>query len=260
MRNLTLFISTLLFGLLLNAQTEINYQWKNQINSTFSGLNKTKVPHHLLQDYAMEFIELSAYNGNLTSQNLVHKGHYTAIYNTLLMARTQTNVPGLVNPTIFKQNWDAQRQANIISLSGLYYKYSKIKTNAYPNSITVNNNKYYDKYVGGVWQNPYQEQQVFAMALPILKYNSLQMQVRLPASLWYTNQANTVQNISVDFGNGQGYQNLNPGQNIQLNYAQSGTYEWKYKLTLTNGQVLYSHSKIQIKKGLNHIPWADRNK
>lgn len=36
------------------------------------------------------------------------------------------------------------------------------------------------------------------------------------------------------------------GQIRTINYAASGTFEWKYKLTLTNAQILYSHSKLKI--------------
>lgn len=72
------------------------------------------------------------------------------------------------------------------------------------------------------------------------------MQVTLPASLWYTSQASEVQSIAVDFGNGVGYQTMTLGQIRTINYANSGVFEWKYRLTLTNGQTLFGHSKLKI--------------
>lgn len=36
------------------------------------------------------------------------------------------------------------------------------------------------------------------------------------------------------------------GEIKTVNYAASGTFEWKYKLTLTDNQILYSHSKLKI--------------
>lgn len=194
----------------------------------------------------MEFEELSAYNGTLTTQNLVNAGNYKGIYNTLLMARVQSNVTGLVNPTTFKDNWNNLRQANKIVLSGLYYKYNEFKPDAPNNTITITNGKLYDKYVNGVWQNPYNEKQVFAIASPIVKYNSLTMQVQLPSSLWYTNQSNSVQSIAIDFNDGLGYQPTTFGQIKTVTYTTAGIKEWKYKLTLTNGQILYSHSKLFV--------------
>ena len=230
---------------LVTAQT-VSTDYATQINSTFSNLDKTRIPHKLLVDYAMEFEELSNFNGVLTSNNITNKGTYTGIYNTLLMARVIANVTGLVNPTIFKNNWDNLRQTNKIVLSGLYYKYNEFKPNAPNNTITITNGKLYDKFVGGIWQNPYDEKQVFAVTAPIVKYNSLSMQVQLPTALWYTNQASNVQSIEIDFNDGLGYQTVTFGQIKNVAYTTAGLKEWKYKLTLTNNQILYSHSKIQI--------------
>ena len=116
-----------LFISLTQAQT-INTTYKTQINAAFAGLDKTKIPYKLLIDQAMEFAELTDYNGTLTNTNWVTRGKYTDIYNTLLMSRVQTTVPGLVTPTIFKNNWDNLREPNKIVLSGLYYKYSKFRS------------------------------------------------------------------------------------------------------------------------------------
>jgi hypothetical protein len=231
----------------LMAQQEISTDYATQANSIFAGINKTRVPNGLLLDYAMEFAELSAFNGaTLTNENTVTTSQYTDIYNTLLMARVQTTVPGLVAPTVFKSQWDNLRQANKIVLSGLYYKYSQFKSNANPTLLTVSNNKYFDKFVNNVWQNPYEDKLVFAMTAPILKYNSLSMQVVLPSAVFYTNQNSSISTIAIDFGNGQGYQNITRDQAVTISYGQSGNYEWKYKLTNTQGQILYSHSKIII--------------
>ncbi|WP_395076615.1 T9SS type A sorting domain-containing protein [Flavobacterium sp.] len=224
----------------------INTTYKTSINAKLAGLDKTKVPHNLLINQAMEFAELTDYNGAITTTNWATRGKFTSIYNTLLMSRVNASVTGLVSPTIFKTNWDNLRAENKIVLSGLYYKYSKFKPDAYPNFLVNNNGVVTDKYVGGVWQNPYIDQQVFAVSAPILVYKSLSLQVSLPALLWYTNQANSIQSIAIDFGNGAGYQTMTFGQDRIINYSASGTFEWKYKLTLTNAQILYSHSKLKI--------------
>lgn len=230
---------------LSQAQT-INTAYKTQINAVFAGLDKTKIPNKLLINQAMEFAELTDYSGALSTTNWATRGKYTDIYNTLLMARVQTNVPGLVSPEVFKTNWDNLRDANKIVLSGLYYKYSKFRPDCYPDYLNNNGGVITDKYVSGIWRNPYTDQQVFAVAAPILVYKSLSLQVTLPAALWYTNQSASVQSIAIDFGDGLGYQNMAFGEIKTINYAASGTFEWKYKLTLTDNQILYSHSKLKI--------------
>lgn len=230
----------------LTRAQSVNTSYKTQINAKLAGLDKTKIPYNLLINQAMEFAELSDYNGAFTNTNFTTKGKFTSVYNTLLMSRTQSNVTGLVSPTNFKSNWDNLRAPNKIVLSGLYYKYSKFRSDAYPNYLVNNNGVVTDKYNNGIWQNPYSDQQVFAIASPILIYKSLSLQVTLPASLWYTNQSASIQSIAIDFGDGLGYQSMTLGQVRTINYSASGTFEWKYKLTLTNTQVLYSHSKLKI--------------
>lgn len=234
------------------AQT-VNTTFATQINNALSGLDKSKVPNKLLKDQAMEFAELGAYNGSMTADNIVHRGNYTALYNTLLMARVQQSVAGLYSPQQFEERWNSRREANKMILSGMYYKYSKLKENAYPNYINVSNNILSDKYVIGVWQNPYEEKEVFVMAPPILKFNSLSVKVKLPAALWYTNQGTQVQNIAIDFGNGGGYRTVTMDQEIIAQYTFSGLYEWKYRLKLSNGQYRYSHSKIYMDGALSPV-------
>lgn len=141
------------------------------------------------------------------------------------------------------------RQANRIVLSGLYYKYSAFKTDAPNSTITITNGKLYDKFINGVWQNPYNEKQVFAIAAPIVLYENLTMQVQIPSALWYSNQNSAVQSFAIDFNDGLGYQSISFNQLKTVTYSTEGLKEWKYKLTLTNNQVLYSHSKILIEKG-----------
>lgn len=165
----------LLCLLLINlsqAQTT-NTTYKTQTNATFAGLDKTKIPNKLLINQAMEFAELTDYSGALSTTNWTTKGKLTDIYNTLLMSRVQTSVPGLASPINFKNNWDNLREPNKIVLSGLYYKYSKFRPDCYPNYLVNNTGVITDKYVGGVWQNPYIDQQVFAIAAPIIIYKSL---------------------------------------------------------------------------------------
>ena len=99
------------------AQT-VNTTFASQINNALSGLDKSKVPHKLLKDQAMEFVELGAFNGTLTTDNIVHRGNYAALYNTLLMARVQSGVPGIYTPQQFEDRWNSRREANKMVLSG----------------------------------------------------------------------------------------------------------------------------------------------
>ena len=66
-----LFTLLMLFPFLLTAQIYVDNNWKNSINPTFQNLDKTKVQSGILLDYAMEFTDVTAYNGILTDTTSV---------------------------------------------------------------------------------------------------------------------------------------------------------------------------------------------
>jgi hypothetical protein len=81
------------------------------------------------------------------------------------------------------------------------------------------------------------------MATPIIKYKGLKATIKIPQNLWYSNQS-TIQSIAIDFDNGVGYVAIPFNASYELQYTQEGVKNWKYKLTLTNGQILYSQNRI----------------
>ena len=101
--------------------------------------------------------------------------------------------------------------------------------------ITIQNEQVIDRYLSGNWQNPYQTEKVFAVSPSLEYYEGKNLQVILPSNLWQTNAAGEVSNISIDFGDGQGYRTLTTGIPINLNYADTGSKVWKYRLQLTGG-------------------------
>jgi hypothetical protein len=235
------------------AQVEINNHWKNQVNPIFQGLNKSYVPHGILLDYAMEFTNVPAYNGTLTDSTFINANVLGNIYKTLFMGRVTTSTQHFTKIEDFASNWMNQRQSynqtdkSTIVLSGLYYKYAQINPTALSaNKITVSNNKYYDKFVNGVWQNPYMTKQTIAFALPLETYNKLNFGVILPQNLLLSNSSSSIQNIKVNFNDGGGYKNLSYNQKVFTNYTQNGTYDWIFKTTLTNGEILYTRTKVII--------------
>ncbi len=123
--------------------------------ATFANLEKNRVPYGMLSDFSMEFTALPAFQGTLNDSSYVHPGTLKQLYKTLLFSRVTTSAQGFVSYNNFITNWKNSRKKKTIVLSGLFYRYSKFLEDAHPNKITISNNKLYDKYVNGVWQNPY---------------------------------------------------------------------------------------------------------
>lgn len=93
-----------------NAQTDINTSFSNRMNYIFQQLEKSRVPNGLLLDYAMEFTNLSNFNGTtLTDSNMVMTSEFWEIYNTLYLSRIHTNGFTIQNPAVFDSLWFIQR-------------------------------------------------------------------------------------------------------------------------------------------------------
>lgn len=237
------------------AQTEVNTTFSDRMNYIFQPLEKARVPNGLLLDYAMEFTELSHFNGSvLTDSNHVLPSEYSSIYNTLYLSRIHTNGFTLPNPSLMDSLWFHQRDTGKIVLAGLLYNYARFRDDALQsNLISVQNDQVFDRYINGIWQNPYQTEKAFALSPSTEVYEGKSLQVVLPSNLWQTNIASEVSNISIEFEDGQGYRILIPGQLLSVNYTDTGMKVWKYRLQLTSGQYLYSHSLVKIKNTVNEV-------
>lgn len=227
------------------------------MNAIFGSLDKARLPHGILLDYGMEFTNVPQFNGVLTDSTFSYKTNLTQIYNTLLTSRIRDVSTGFVSPTEYETRWENNRNSAAIAVGGLYFKYVQISNTALvTNKITKINNVLYNKFINGVFQNPYQEFQTFAMSPAIKSFDGLSMQVKIPATLFYSNYQNLVQNIQIDFGNGAGYVAVPFDQNIGVNYTTDGVKIWKYKLTLTNGTIMYNQSRIKLFPNIDTVPYT----
>lgn len=249
MKKVLPLLLSLFFSCFVSAQQDVNTSISAQMNTVFGSLDMNKVPYSILLDYGMEFTNVPAYNGVLTDSTYSDKTILKQIYNTLLSSRVKAITPAWPTPTEYETTWSNNKTPGVITLSGLYFKYSQFADNAISaNKITLSGNKFYDKVLNGVWQNPYQEMQTFAMAPAIRQYDNLTMEVKIPSNIFMTNNLNLVSSIQVDFDNGQGYVTVPFNQYISVTYTGNGTKNWRYKLNLTNGTSLYNQSRIKIGK------------
>ena len=84
------YLLIFLITLLCNAQINVDNNWKNLINPTFQNLDKTRISSGFLLDYAMEFTDVTAYNGTLTDSTYVDANVLGDIYKTLFMSKIIT--------------------------------------------------------------------------------------------------------------------------------------------------------------------------
>lgn len=246
---LVLISMLLLYSNTSTAQTETDTTFFTQMNYIFAHIDKSKVPHGILRDFGMEFTNLENYSGTavLADSNYADAPAFWDVYQTLLTSRVSSTASGFLLADTVENLWYNQRQPGTIVLTGMYFNYSRFKDNAANNFITITNNRLYDKYVSGVWQNPYQSEQVFLVSPPVNYYSERSLQIVLPSNLWFTNNTAGINSIQIDADDGLGYRNITVGQPLNVSYGDTGRKEWTYKLNMNGGAVLYSHSQIVIR-------------
>lgn len=89
------------------------------------------------------------------------------------------------------------------------------------------------------------------MSPAVTNYKGLNFKVKLPSNLFFSNYPATIQNIQVDFSDGLGFRIVGYDQLVDVKYTQPNTYNWIYKITLTNRQTMLSQSKVTVENGLN---------
>lgn len=246
---LGVFIALVLYCPNLHAQKNISTKFADRINYIFQYVDKSKVPHGLLLDYAMEFADLKNYSGALTDSNYVYLNNYRSIYNTLVASRVRKGISGLYSPEEFRTRWNGVRKADLVTISGLYYRYSRFSDDALTaNKLSLVKDQFKDKYVNGVWQNPYTVNSVFAMSAPIYYVKSLSFEAIVPENIFFSNDAGNIARLEIDFGDGNGYRQINFNAKVRLSYSTAGRYTWTYKLTLKDQQIFYSHSLISVSR------------
>jgi hypothetical protein len=103
MKNLTYLI--LLLPCLLFAQIHVDNNWANEINPIFQNLDKSKIQSGMLLDYAMEFTDVTAYNGTLTDSTYLNANVVGDIYKTLFMSKVSADTTHTPLYDRYAYNW-----------------------------------------------------------------------------------------------------------------------------------------------------------
>ncbi|SDE66322.1 hypothetical protein [Riemerella columbipharyngis] len=251
---------------------------ENTIQNVFRNLDKSKIQTGLLLDAAIEFADLKKYNGTPTDSSYTNAKIVGDIYNTIVMSKISSNRGTMKPPADFHNEWFNSQSIDILPVAGVYYKYNKfsesnndqflIKSKSSENrtanvstrTLTITSDKTVkDLYVNGVWQNPYEIEKVFAMAPIANSHNKLKFKVTFPEELFQSNYANEISKLEVKFSDNENFKTVNAEQPMLVSYPAIGEYTWTYKLTLTNGQILYSKNKFSITDDLGKYVLDENN-
>lgn len=188
----------------------------NELQAIFTNLEKERIPTGFLLDAGVEFANLKKYDGTIPDSSHTSSKLVLDVYNTLLMSRLSANAHVPKTSEQFSNDWKSEQSIDIIPLGGVFFKYAQFsevtQQNAQntgdPGTLTVTDGKLYDKYINGVWQNPYEEKQIFALTPALSSFNKFNFKIKLPNSLFLSNQSSQILKIEYKLSDNQSYQLL----------------------------------------------------
>lgn len=126
------------------------------LDSMFSGLDMSRVPTGYLRDYAFEHLDFDYYDGtSLTDTNYVDAKAFEEILNCVNSAAVDDD--HLIDVDAFMTALSSHQSSQVYCATALY-KYNYIVDDAISNNrINYSNDVVSDKFIGGIWQNPYSE-------------------------------------------------------------------------------------------------------
>lgn len=222
---------------------EENKEVRTFLDGMFQHLEKSKVPYGLLQDYAFELVELNEFDGNeITDANYVDRQIYEFLLRSIRSSAVGAKPFGDVYD-ILKKQYDLG-SANTASLSAMAYRYSFIKANALDDGlIRYENEKVYDNYRNGVWQNPYESKYVIGFCTHDSIFMGSSLTFKLGQDCWFSNLSCKSMEICIDNGT---YKSISVGSSVAFSGLSAGLHEVKFRVKLTDGTVLISHSRIRM--------------
>jgi len=229
---------------------EVDNNFRTQVGQVFGALETNRVNTGLLLDYAFELANPRNFDGvRLEDSTLVSQGVYSDLYTTLYTSRFNSYSASMRHPSVHDSLCYTARQQGVITLSGLLFNYNAINPGARDNgTLETINNQFKDKYVNGVWQNPYQTLTTLAIAPSAATYSRSTCQVVMPASLFLSNLGSQVSSIYFDAADGNGYRPISLDVPVALHYDSVGLKHWQFRVTLASGQQLYSHSNVYFER------------
>jgi len=222
------------------------------INNILAPLNKTLIPTGILAENSYPLMELSTYNGQLSSDNSMDYSQWRLLYNQILSGAyvAPVGLPDIAqldaDYTIFSNN----NANNIVSMAII--NFASIKSTAITDGYMYESNgQLFDAFsakgnAGRISIGPYQTNRLFIAAAANNTAKNGIFNLLFKQSLFYTNTGLSITNIEVDFGNGNGY--ISASYNTQLSgvYNTSGNKQLTYKITFSDGSIAQCYNTVYV--------------
>lgn len=217
---------------------------KQDLDSMFVGLDKSKVPTGYLWDTSVNLVDADSFNGQeLTDSNYVD---LATLFDIIVSLNSASVGGAIIDPASALNSLTIASSHETASVGILFRPYNYILPNALTdNLIDYSNGIVSDAYRDGVWQNPYGEEVLFAFATGNdgVVNESL---VTFSFSYIDTLSISNLDLIRFDPGDGNGYRSVNANETLSIFYSSSGFKHLKMEVVF-NGHSYVAQSLLEVK-------------
>ncbi|WP_452227542.1 T9SS type A sorting domain-containing protein [Lacinutrix cladophorae] len=183
-------------------------------------------------------IDITSFN-----QKPINKLNFYQVYKTIAQGDTKER---LLPVQSLKEQSTESYFTKIIPLAILHSEFESITDAAMQNNI-VTRNAQGNLVRTNTTTSIFEKSTVTTATALRTKTKGLKTTFRLDANNIFNTTNNAIENIAIDFNNGEGFKTVNPNQNISILYFEEGEKILQFAITLHTGEVLSRTSKIEIK-------------
>ncbi|MGV4459942.1 hypothetical protein ACQ1Q5_00235 [Ornithobacterium rhinotracheale] len=252
------YLSSFIFFALNSSMVRAQEEFRDQMKHVFEHVKANDVPTGYLLDFGLETIDLSLFNGKLTNENFTNSMVVGKVNSTISSSQLPNKRPkrALVYKDpyapVLMQKWEEKVDNQInnesidgnITIAGVLFEYNKFINDEEEAKkyIDIRNDQIYIKDK----TKAFEQKRVFVMSPSIHLSDYLDFNIEFNNELLESNL--DIKSIELNANDGKGFINLPLHGNkvIKITYPKKGDYEWIYKATLSNGDILFSHSKFRV--------------
>jgi len=222
------------------AQAEL----KAEMDILFQHMDKSKITTGLLSDYALEWVDMAAYDGIPSDTNYVDIAAWNSLYFSIYHAKINNNISLATLETVENAINNAAPVNNAVPLAIMHYRYDKLNENAYINGWLT--------YSGGQLRevsgkpSPYVQKDLFAVAPKQLIFTANTVSFVFKSDLFFRNNAKSINKLEINFNNEGGYKTVAWNTALSHSFSSGGVKNIYFKITYTDGSSYISKTNIYV--------------
>ncbi|NNK73033.1 MAG: T9SS type A sorting domain-containing protein [Flavobacteriaceae bacterium] len=210
---------------------------QNKLFELFDNLDANDLETGILYNPGFSFVDL------INDKNIYYSSNdFIQAYNELADADLHSTYP---DDPGFKSLIKESFNHSIVPIGLLMTEFEIIQPTALTDGrITASNQKL---HINAVDRNSIFDKKSRLIAAPLRnQLRGNQVVFSITENLIWNATDVALNHLEIDFGNGEGFKRINIGANVAVNYLRSGEHDLGFRLTLGDGRVFTSHSKLII--------------